>query len=86
MTDYTSKIIAITGAANGMGRELAGRLGAAGAKLALADIDREHEDAFGHRLRAHVEPAARAVAESELDLAVCGRTLFHAATQEREHR
>jgi NADP-dependent 3-hydroxy acid dehydrogenase YdfG len=51
MTDYTDKVVAITGAANGMGRELAGRLGAAGAKLALGDIDQENLDACTSRLR-----------------------------------
>ncbi|NLV16114.1 MAG: SDR family NAD(P)-dependent oxidoreductase [Syntrophomonadaceae bacterium] len=39
MTDYTGKIIAITGAASGIGRGLAGRFGEYGARLSLADIN-----------------------------------------------
>ena len=40
MTDApTSRIVLITGAANGIGRALARRLGAAGDRLALADLD-----------------------------------------------
>ncbi|RYV51277.1 SDR family NAD(P)-dependent oxidoreductase [Pengzhenrongella frigida] len=39
MQDYTNKVVAITGAANGLGKELARRFAGAGAKLALADID-----------------------------------------------
>ena len=39
MQDYTTKVVAITGAANGIGKELARRFARAGARLALADID-----------------------------------------------
>lgn len=39
MQDYQGKVVAITGAAHGIGAELARRYAAAGAKLALADID-----------------------------------------------
>lgn len=46
-TDYTDKVVAITGAANGLGKELAIRLGAAGARLALGDIDGENLAALG---------------------------------------
>ena len=42
MQDYTGQVVAITGAANGIGKELAQRFGRAGAKLALADIDAEN--------------------------------------------
>jgi len=42
MQDYSGQVIAITGAANGLGKELARRFGAAGAKLALGDIDAEN--------------------------------------------
>ena len=42
MQDYSGQVVAITGAANGMGKELARRFGAAGAKLALGDIDAEN--------------------------------------------
>lgn len=39
MQDYQDKVVAVTGAAHGIGAELARRYGAAGARLALADID-----------------------------------------------
>jgi NADP-dependent 3-hydroxy acid dehydrogenase YdfG len=39
MQDYQDKVVAITGAAHGIGAELARRYGRAGARLALADID-----------------------------------------------
>lgn len=39
MSDYTGKVVAITGAANGIGKELARQFAGKGAKLALADID-----------------------------------------------
>ena len=42
MKDYTGKIVVITGAANGMGKELARQFAAKGAKLSLADIDAEN--------------------------------------------
>lgn len=42
MNDYKGKVIAITGAANGIGKELARQFAAKGAKLALADIDAEN--------------------------------------------
>lgn len=46
MQDYHGKAVAITGAANGIGQELARRFAAAGAQLALADIDADHLDAL----------------------------------------
>lgn len=39
MLDFQGKVVAITGAASGIGRELAVRLGTYGAKLVLADIN-----------------------------------------------
>jgi NADP-dependent 3-hydroxy acid dehydrogenase YdfG len=39
MRDYTGEVVAVTGAAHGIGAELARRFAAAGAKLALADVD-----------------------------------------------
>ena len=42
MQDYTTKVVVITGAANGLGKEIARRFAGAGAKLALADIDVEN--------------------------------------------
>lgn len=51
MQDYDNKVVAITGAANGLGKEIARRFAGAGAKLALADIDAENLEA----LRAELE-------------------------------
>jgi NADP-dependent 3-hydroxy acid dehydrogenase YdfG len=42
MENYQGRVVAITGAANGIGKELARRFGKAGAQLALADIDAEN--------------------------------------------
>ena len=39
MVDYHGKVVAITGAASGIGRGLANRFGKLGAKLSLADIN-----------------------------------------------
>ncbi|MEU6538374.1 SDR family NAD(P)-dependent oxidoreductase [Streptomyces sp. NPDC047000] len=52
MQDYGSKVVAVTGAANGIGRELARRFAAAGAGLALADIDADHLEALRTELTA----------------------------------
>ena len=51
MTSYDDKGVVITGAANGIGRELAERLGRAGARLALADIDEERLRPLAEKLR-----------------------------------
>lgn len=50
MQDYTNKVVVITGAANGLGKELARRFAGAGAKLALADIDAENLTALQQEL------------------------------------
>lgn len=50
MQDYKGKVVAITGAANGMGKELARRFAAAGARLALADIDADNLYALAKQL------------------------------------
>jgi NAD(P)-dependent dehydrogenase (short-subunit alcohol dehydrogenase family) len=39
MKDFRNKVIVVTGAASGMGRELAVKLGQRGAKLAISDVD-----------------------------------------------
>ena len=46
MQDYDTKVVAITGAANGLGKEIARRFAGAGATLALADIDAENLEAL----------------------------------------
>lgn len=42
MSQYKDKVVVITGAANGIGKELASRFASHGAKLSLADIDSEN--------------------------------------------
>ena len=64
MQDYQGKVVAITGAANGIGKELALRFGAAGARLALADIDADHLGA----LRKELEDYGVDVFESVFDV------------------
>ena len=50
MLNYDNKVVAITGAANGLGKEMARRFAGAGAKLALADIDAENLTGLGAEL------------------------------------
>ncbi len=52
MTDYSGNVIVITGAASGIGKELACRYAAKGAKLSLADIDGENLAKLGNDLKA----------------------------------
>ncbi|HEY8717228.1 SDR family NAD(P)-dependent oxidoreductase [Pengzhenrongella sp.] len=42
MQDYSTKVVAITGAANGLGKEIARRFACAGARLALVDVDADN--------------------------------------------
>lgn len=51
MSDYKDKVVVITGAACGIGKELAGQFAVKGAKLALADIDRDNIAAVEKELR-----------------------------------
>lgn len=51
MTDINGKTTLITGAARGMGREIAYRFGDRGARLALVDIDEENLEETARRLR-----------------------------------
>jgi NADP-dependent 3-hydroxy acid dehydrogenase YdfG len=53
MQDYGNKVVAITGAANGLGRELARRFADAGARLALTDIDAGNLDTLRAELVAN---------------------------------
>ncbi|GAC70781.1 SDR family NAD(P)-dependent oxidoreductase [Gordonia soli] len=41
MKDFRNKVVVITGAGSGMGRDLAVKLGARGAKIAISDVDPE---------------------------------------------
>ena len=52
MTDYTGKAVAITGAGSGLGAAMADRFAAAGARLALLDIDGDRAEAKAAELRA----------------------------------
>jgi NADP-dependent 3-hydroxy acid dehydrogenase YdfG len=52
MENYQDRVVAITGAANGIGKELARRFGRAGARLALGDIDAENLAALTAELTA----------------------------------
>ena len=50
MKDYSDKVVVVTGAANGIGAELARRFAGAGAALALYDIDKEHLESIRQEL------------------------------------
>ena len=52
MADYTGKAVAITGAGSGLGAAMAEHFAAAGARLALLDIDGERAEAKAAQLRA----------------------------------
>lgn len=58
MRNYADKVVLVTGAAGGFGRLLASRLAAAGARLALADIDESGVRAIAKLLDAEVLAAA----------------------------
>ena len=53
--DYSDKVVAVTGGARGIGRAMADAFHAAGAKIAIADLDGAEEaakayDGFGMRV------------------------------------
>jgi NAD(P)-dependent dehydrogenase (short-subunit alcohol dehydrogenase family) len=50
MRDFSGKVAVITGAADGIGRALAGAFAAAGARLVLADVDGPRVEAVGREL------------------------------------
>lgn len=52
MRELENHVAVITGAANGIGRALAARLGDEGARLCLADINRPQLDVVAHALKA----------------------------------
>jgi NAD(P)-dependent dehydrogenase (short-subunit alcohol dehydrogenase family) len=50
MRDFAGKVVVVTGAADGIGKALAGAFAAAGARLVLADIDGPKLEAAGQEL------------------------------------
>lgn len=52
MADYKGKVVAITGAASGLGKGMATRFAQKGARLSLADLDGENLARFAEELRA----------------------------------
>ena len=52
MSKLDCNVVVITGAANGIGKELARRFAARGSKLALTDIDGKHLERLESELRA----------------------------------
>ncbi len=60
MQDFTGKLAVITGAASGVGRSLAAALGAEGARVLIADVDREglantEAELAGRNIEAHAQ-------------------------------
>lgn len=51
MADYKGKVVAITGAASGLGRAMAVRFAEKGARLSLADLDAENLSLFEKELK-----------------------------------
>ena len=66
MKSFTDKVAAITGAGSGIGRQLAYQLVAAGAEVALSDVDEAGLAQTAARCR---ELGARRVSESRVDVA-----------------
>lgn len=78
--NFSDKVAAITGAASGIGRELAYQLVAAGAEVALSDVDEAGLARTAARCR---ELGARRVSEKRVD--VSDRNAVHAWADEVAH-
>jgi short-subunit dehydrogenase len=77
MQSFTDKVAAITGAGSGIGRQLAYHLVAAGAEVALSDVDASGLDETAARCR---ELGARRVTQARVDVA--DREAVHAWADE----
>lgn len=75
MKSFTNKVAAITGAGSGIGRQLAVQLVAAGAEVALCDVDEPGLATTAARCR---ELGVRRVGQARVDVA--DRTAVHAKT------
>lgn len=69
--DYSGKTVIVTGAAGGLGRALCRRFAAAGANVALLDLDGDAAKSLGHRLRASNNIRAIGIACDVTDDAAC---------------
>jgi NAD(P)-dependent dehydrogenase (short-subunit alcohol dehydrogenase family) len=63
--EIDGKVALITGAGNGIGRDVARRLGPMGAKLALIDLDAEAVEQAAHEIDGEVEPFVADVADRD---------------------
>src|SRR3954447_14053333 len=63
--EIPGKVILITGAANGIGRDAARRLGPMGAKLALVDLDAEGVERAAAEIDGEAEPFVADVADRD---------------------
>lgn len=73
MTDFDGAVAVVTGAANGIGAAVARRLGAAGARLVLADVDAEAGTALAGELGGMFVPTD--VSDLDANLALVERCL-----------
>lgn len=76
----SARRVAVTGGAQGIGREIAGCFGSSGAAVAILDRDREKAEAAAYRLR---ETGARAIA---VHVDVSDEASVHQAFQEVERQ
>lgn len=72
---FAGRVFAVTGAANGIGREVALRLGELGASLVLADLNGEGLDEVGAQLRERYGSDSLAIVGDQSDSDVVEKTL-----------
>jgi NADP-dependent 3-hydroxy acid dehydrogenase YdfG len=80
MNSLTGKAVVVTGAASGIGRALAFELGAAGAKLALADVDSVRLEEVAAEIRSRGAECLTRIVDvaSEMDVAALARAVADA--------